>query len=320
MLNRHRLRVRALEILYSLVSIESEKEELYEKQLRYSLEKLYDLYLLLLNLLVDFHHESLLEREDARKKFLATKLDLLPETALTRNIVLRKISESAEFINLCQRRGVNWSKHPEVPMRFFRNVKSTSVYTEYIESDKNSGKTDKAFILKMVEEVLLPDSNFISILEDWNIFWGNDIPTALGMFTRTIENIKVHGPLELIPELLPGDEDYDFALNLGIIAIRKKDIFEKYLFRLLKNWEPDRVSPIDMVLLRLGASELHAFPTIPINVTINEYIEISKEFSTSKSTVFLNGILDNMARIMLNEGMIKKTGRGLVQNPDKILN
>lgn len=312
MLTRHKLRIRVLQILYGLEAAGQEKTDLFRRQLQQSLERLYDLYLNLLALLGDLHHEAVLEREKVREKFFPDPLDLLPETAFTRNLVLNKIRSSETLQRLLQKRGLGWGQHPELPMRLFRALRETPRYLEYIKADKNSGKLDKEFLLHTLDEVVVKDSQFVAVVEEDYLFGLENLDIALGMLARTISDITVKEPLELIPELTEDHEDFAFALTLGLKAIEKKEIFNQYILRSLKNWEPDRVAPLDMLLLRLGAAELHAFPEIPVKVTLNEFIEISKEYSTPKSAQFLNGVLDTMLRLMQKEGMIVKTGRGLL--------
>jgi N utilization substance protein B len=317
MLTRHKLRIRVLQILYALEASGQEKTDLFSRQLQQSLERLYDLYLLLLALLADIHHEAVLEREKVREKFFPDPLDLLPETAFTRNLVLNKISSSETLQKQLQKRGLGWGQHPELALRLFRAIRENPFYLEYIKANKNSGKLDKAFLLKILDDPILKDCNLISVVEEDYLFGLENFDVVLGMTARTVSNIKVKEPLELLPEITSDHEDYQFALTLGITAIEKKEIFNQYILRSLKNWEPDRVAPLDMLLLRLGAAELHAFSEIPVKVTLNEFIDISKEYSTPKSAQFLNGVLDTMLRLMQKEGMVVKAGRGLVTESPK---
>lgn len=312
MLTRHKLRIRVLQILYGLEASGQEKPEPFQLMLRQSLERLYNLYLLMLALLADIHHEAVLEREKVREKFFPDPLDLLPETAFTRNIVLNKIRSSEALQKLIQKRGLGWGQHPELPMRLFRTIRETPLYLDYIKADTNSGKRDKEFLLNILDEVVVKDSHLLAVVEEDYLFGLENLDIVLGMLARTISDMKVKEPLELIPELTEDHEDFAFALTLGLTAIEKKVILHQYILRSLKNWEPDRVAPLDMLLLRLGAAELHAFPEIPVKVTLNEFIEISKEYSTPKSAQFLNGVLDTMLRLMQKEGMVVKTGRGLL--------
>ncbi|MCS6979622.1 MAG: transcription antitermination protein NusB [Flavobacteriales bacterium] len=317
MLNRHKLRIRVLQLLYAMESSEIQDSAYFHRQLKASLERVYDLYLLLLALLADIHQESLLEREEVKNKFFPDRFDLMPETAFTRNIFLNKIRDSKTLQHILQKRGISWSRHPEAPLRLFRAIRETEGYKAYLEADQNSGKRDRAFLLQILDAVVIPDPVFNEWLDEQYLFWSEDKEIAFGMLARTLENTPVRGELYLVQEIGEGDEDFDFALRLGRITLEKKDIFNQYIIRSLRNWEPDRVAPLDMLLLRMGAAELHAFSEIPIKVTINEILEISKEYSTPKSSQFLNGVLDSLARNMQKDGMLSKSGRGLTDVSEK---
>ncbi|MCS6980828.1 MAG: transcription antitermination protein NusB [Flavobacteriales bacterium] len=318
MLNRHKLRIRVLQILYGLHLCGTEKPEIFCEKLHSCLTHLYDLYLLLLDLLGSVHHQAVLEREKAREKFFPDKFDLMPETAFTRNCILQKISNDPTLKKLIQSRGLSWHPHTELPGHLFAVIRENLAYREYLHADRNSGKQDKRILLQLLDEVFIPDPLLTSIIEERFLFGTEDREIAFGMLARTIENTPVNEGLRLIPELQEQDEDYRFAMRLGVTAIEKKDILEQYIVRSLKNWEPDRVAPLDMLLLRLGGAELHGLEEVPVKVTLNEYIELSKEYSTPKSANFLNGVLDTMARIMQKEGMINKSGKGLLDTADSI--
>lgn len=312
MLTRHKIRIRILQILYGLEASGQEETDLLRRQLKDSFSRLYDLYILLLSLFADIHQEALLEREKVKEKFFPDPLDLLPETAFTRNLVLNKIRTSEALSKTIQKRGLGWGNHPELPMRLFRAIRESPEYIDYIKADRNSATFDKNILIELWEKVIINDENLVSLIDESYHMGLEDYEIVLGMLQRTISNVKVSASLELLPELSEDDEDYEFALTLGRTALEKKKVFHQYILRSLKNWEPDRVAPIDMLLLRLGAAELHAFPEIPVKVTLNEFIDISKEYSTPKSAQFLNGVLDTMLRLMQKEGMVVKTGRGLI--------
>ncbi len=314
MLNRRALRVKVMQALYGLFQSGNFDLSTAEKNLFQSLDRIYDLYLLQFLLLTELHKSALREREEVKKKFFPDEEDLLETTPFTENPFLAAIEENHELNKMVRNRGLGWGKYPDVGDKIFRQMKQLPEYKKYIFTPNPDLNVHIDFIRETIKHLLWSEEYLNSIYEDENIHWGDDIDLVNLALVKTVESFKPSRGIVLSPLYKDEKDDRDFVSVLFRKTILRNDELEGYIVPNTQNWESDRIAYMDMLLMKMAICELMEFPSIPVKVSLNEYIEISKLFSTPKSNLFINGVLDKTAQQLKDKGMVKKTGRGLIEN------
>lgn len=314
MINRRLIRIKVLQVLYA----HSKKNEgassiLAEKELFHSIEKFYDLYLLILLLGIEL---SALEKERIilrKNKKIPSAEDINPNTRFSENVVSTLLTSDKVFPELCKTRKVDWGQHKEIPRRIFNDLIISELYDKFMRSEDDSIVLQKKFFSAFYSEFLSENQYFIEFLEEENIYWNDDSNFALMMAIKTIDSIKPSNPRIKILPLFKNEDDKDFAKKLIRKVIVNKEEFTGIVKEHAQNWDTERIAQIDLLILQMAIAELIEFSSIPVKVTLNEFIEISKYYSTDKSKIFINGVLDNIIKELLKTGKIKKTGRGLIE-------
>jgi N utilization substance protein B len=279
-----------------------------------SVEKIYDLYLYQLAILPELHHEAYKEREEARSKHIPTADDLKPETNFTLNRVLQTISNSESFQRMLNQRKIGWQKNLEMIRKIFRKLRNTDEYKEYLRKPKTTYEDDREFISFIYKKFIFDDDVVESWYEELNIHWSDDIFVVNSGILKTIKGMQEGQDIELVELYKDKKEDKEFVQHLFRKTILHSDEYQEWIKNKAQNWELERIAIMDILLMKMALCEVLEFPNIPIKVTLNEYIEISKTFSTPKSNAFINGILDKLVADLRAQGMINKTGRGLIES------
>jgi len=279
-----------------------------------SIEKIYDLYLYQLAIMVEMHHEAYKEREEMRSKYFPTEDDLKPETNFTLNKVLQIISNSESFKRMLNQKKVSWQNNLELVRKIFRKLRTTTEYKEYLKKPKTTFDEDREFIMMIYKKFIFDDDIVESYYEELNIHWTDDIFVVNSGILKTLKGIQLGQHLELIELYKDKHEDREFVLDLFRKTIIHSEEYEEWIKNKAQNWELERIAIMDILLMKMALCEVLEFPNIPIKVTLNEYIEISKSFSTPKSNAFINGILDKLVADLREQGRIQKTGRGLIES------
>ena len=308
------LRIKVMQALYGFFQTGNTDLGTAEKGLFKSLERIYDLYLLQFLLFDGLHHEALRDREEARKKFFPDEEDMMETTPFTENPYLKAISDSEGFRKAINTRKLSWHKYPDVAEKIFRRIKQMPEYKTYIHKPDTTLNNHKDFLRDVVKNILWEEEYLQSIYEDENIHWGDDIDLVNITVIKTIESFNPDKGFQLSELYKDEKEDMEFVRILFRKTILNNEELEQMIIPNTKNWELERIAYMDMLLMKMAVTELQEFSSIPVKVSLNEYIEISKMFSTPKSNSFINGILDKIALQLKNEGKIKKTGRGLIEN------
>jgi N utilization substance protein B len=283
-----------------------------EKFLKHSISKMFDLYVLNIQLLVEVQKLATKKMALSKKKILATAADLKPNTKFIDNKVIHTIAESVSlegYIELNNLR--NWEEDNEYVKIIFEELLKSDLYNTYLASEEDSFKLDKAFVLDFFKEIIAPNEKLAEYYEDKMISWVDDIPFVNTWVVKTLSKQKANG-LFVLGSLYKDKDDEDFVSNLFRKTVLKQAEYEKEISDKTPNWESDRIAEIDMILIKMSITEFINFPSIPTRVTINEYIEISKDYSTSKSSYFINGVLDKISREFITNKKIVKIGRGLL--------
>lgn len=320
MLSRRHLRIKVMQALYAHFQTEDSNVIAGEKKLIENIESIYDLYVYLLSALIEINDVARNMMEDARQKFLPTESDINPKTRFVNNQFIAQLDSNRDLKKHINRLKINWSDNHDVFRKIFLNFRETQDYKTYLDSPSTDYKEDKELVVKLLTNALLGSDPFVSIIEEKNLFWIDDMDTAVMMVLKTIKKWSVNTdefkqlpPLMISPDEEGEDLIRDFVIKLYRKTIVNSNEYSELISKYAANWEFERIAVLDVVLFKMALAELIEFPFIPVKVTINEYIEISKEYSTPKSRQFINGLLDRLSIDLKKEGKIRKTGRGLLE-------
>ena len=283
-----------------------------EKFLKHSILKMYDLYVLNLQLLVEVQKHAAKKIALSKKKILATKEDLKPNTKFLDNKIINAISESIGVEGYIELNNLtNWELDSEYVKIIFDELKKSDLYKNYLDTVEDSFKVDKAFVIDFFKEIIAPNDKLGEYFEDTMISWTDDIPFVNTWVVKTLSKQKENNTF-ILGNLYKDRDDEDFVSRLFKKTVLKHKAFEEIITEKTPNWETERIADIDMILLKMSLAEFMHFPSIPTRVTINEYIEVSKDYSTEKSSYFINGVLDKISKDFVESKKIVKIGRGLL--------
>lgn len=316
MLNRRHLRVKALHYLYA--AYQSGKFEIAkgEKDLLGGIEKVYDLYLYFLLLIQEVTEQALQEIEMAKVKRLPTHEDLNPNLRFVENHIAKLLIDNVELKKKCSNKKIAWNEEPELIKKFFHVIKNDEKYKSYMTSPTYNGfEDDKKIWLHIVRELMFDFEPFQFYFEEKSIIWIDDFQIVYNALIKTIEDFKITDNENKALSSLYKDEEDDrkFVLELYRKTILNDKENEKIIDQMTENWEVERIAMMDVLLMKMAITEAVSFSNIPVKVTLNEYIELSKNYSSPKSKVFINGVLDKVFELYKKEGKIKKEGRGLIE-------
>ena len=307
MINRALLRVKVIQILYSHYKGDGKSLPIAEKELLFSLEKTYDLYFQLLQLSLDITRYAA-DRIDARRhKMRPTEEDLNPNMRFTENRFVSQLAENEQLNDYLKKRKLSWVNYPELIKNLHEEIVSADFYKEYMNAKKSDYEEDKEIWRKIYKKTLLNSEELDEVVEEQSIFLIDDVEIVLSFILKTIKHFELENGAE--QELLPmfrNEEDREFGAKLLKSTIENGDEYLKIIDAHTRNWDLDRIVFMDILIMQTAIAEICNFPTIPINVTLNEYIEISKKYSTEKSGTFINGVLDNVVNQLKSENKLIK--------------
>lgn len=314
MLTRRHIRVKVMQTLFAFDGTESDDFSKDQKFLLYSIDNMYNLYLLLMSLLIEINKKATTHLETAQKKHLATAEEKNPNKKFVNNQLLQLIVTNERLkATLEDKKITNWQLDNEYVDLLYKEIKNSDLYKEYMSTKTSTFKEDKNFILDIFKEIIAPNDKLYDYLEDKNLTWLDDLPTVNTFILKLLRKLKeTSDPVSLTPKLYKDIEDKEYAINLFKKTLLNQSKLGEEISGKTNNWDRDRIASLDMVLLKMAICELLHFPSIPTKVTINEYLEISKEYSTPKSSIFINGILDKLLKEYQNDGKLNKVGRGLM--------
>lgn len=312
MLNRRHIRVKVMQSIYALHQSQSGDLEKEEKFLFYSLENIQDLYLVMISTLIELKKMEEVFLHKSSLKHLVTSEERNPNTKFIKNKVIHLLAESNHLsISLENRKIDNWETHDDYIQLLLRLIKESDLYAKYMSNRENDFEEDKQFVLDIFTEIIVPNEKLYDYLEDTKLTWIDDIPLVNTEIIKQLKGLKESTELRM-PRLYKDIEDKDFAKNLFRKTVLNEKELAKYYIDKTPNWDTERIAEIDTIILKMAICEFLKFPSIPVKVTINEYLEVAKEYSTSKSSIFINGILDNLVKEMEANDTLLKTGRGLM--------
>ena len=316
MINRRLIRIKVFKVLYSMVASGSDSLTEAGKALRYSCDKTLQLYYFILNAAVALRNAAEARIETGLKKYNPTPEERNPNRKFVENQVSAWLEHNEGFVKYCEDHGLLWNGDLTIVIKKILNaLYEKDYYKEYMASETRSMAEDCSLFIRIFSDLELFEDNeeLGSFLEDMSMFWIDDLGYVLGVIVRSLETLKKRGEMQM-PDVFMKDDDREFAQELLKAAVTGYRKYMDIVMANTSNWDPDRVVITDLVLIVQGIAEAVRFPNIPLKVTINEYVDISKYYSTVNSRVFVNGLLDRILRKMTDTGEIVKTGRGLIES------
>ena len=305
MVNRILIRIKVVQIVYSYLVNKDKSIDTSEKELFFSLEKAYELYHRLLLLMIELTDAQNKRIENARFKYTATAADKNPDTRLINNRFIAQLRENKMLKEYVDRQSVSWVNEPDFIRILLDRLLASDLYKTYLTSEEDSYAVDQDFWKKAFKHIIVENEDLSEILEAQSLYWNDDLETISTFVLKTIKRFDQSKGAE--QELLPmfkDDEDAEFAKMLFRKTLMNVDVNKALIDQHTKNWEIDRVAFMDIVIMLVAIAEIKSFPTIPVKVTLNEYIEIAKAYSTIKSGHFINGILDAIASQLKKDGSL----------------
>ncbi len=311
MLSRRLLRIKVVKALFAHLKSEADNMIASEKTLMTSVDKAYDLYFQMLTLPVELSRYAEKRQEIAKQKKLPTHEDLNPNTKFVDNEVIRILANSDSVNDYVAAHKLGWNQHPELIRTIYAQLCESDYFKDYMQNGDRSFAEDKKFVEDFFKEMQSCDA-LDSVLEEMSIFWSDDLCYIIMMVLRTLSNLRSsHTELKVMSKF-KSNEDPEFVKTLFEKTLINYNKNLEYIEKFTSNWDVERIVFMDNLIIVTAMNELTAFPAIPVKVTLDEYIEISKAYSTPGSSTFVNGVLDKIVESLTMEGRIKKAGRGLM--------
>ena len=319
MLNRRILRIKAFKVLYSNAIAENMSLAQAQSQLDMACEATRDLYVYMLGIVSPLTRIASERIEAAKTKFNPTEEDLNPNMKFADNALAKLLDADVDFQKVLSKKKLSWDQFDIFLKKVMTSIASKEYFAEYMASPTRSLKEDCRLFTRIFEEEFVDNEDLESILEDKSLYWNDDLAYSLTWCCKTLKAFEKGESWKLIPlyqsEMLAGPEvesDQAFVRRLLQSAFAGYDRYFSMISEAVTGWEKERLFSTDVALIVLGLAEASTFPTIPVKVTINEYVEISKFYGTPKSRSFVNGLLDRIVQKLADEGKINKTGKGLM--------
>lgn len=312
MFSRRLLRIKVLQILYAHFKVDGKTYIQSEKDLTSSIHKSYDLYHYLMMLVLELRDFAESKIELARQKKLADHQDLHPATKFIENKFILQLESNDELRKFIDKKKLSWNSFPEIIKKLYAYLIGMDFYKEYIGSESRSYNEDKKLVIKIYTDLIMNYEDLYANLEEQNIYWIDDIDFIIRMIIKTFRKFKENGENTSLMPMFHDPADIDFAVTLMRKTIIRQPENKVLIKESAKNWELERIAFTDFLIMQMAITEVIEFGTIPVKVTMNEFIEISKIFSTRNSSQFINGILDNVFKKLKSEKKITKLGRGLI--------
>jgi len=303
-----------MQSIYAMHQNGSDDLEKEEKFLFYSIDAIQDLYLIMLSSLIEICKKETIFLHKSSQKHLATPEERKPNKKFIENSIFKILSENNSLsIALENRKINNWTLNDDYILLLLNDIKQSKLYAKYMSNAVNTFEEDKEFIVNLFMDVIVPNEKLYEYLEDNKLTWVDDIPLVN---TEIIKQLKAIKPVEegnfRVSKLYKDNEDRDFVKDLYRKTVLNESELAKEYIDKTPNWDSDRIAEIDTIILKMAICEFLKFPSIPVKVTLNEYLELAKEYSTPKSSIFINGILDNLVKELQASNRIIKAGRGLM--------
>lgn len=302
-----------MQSIYAMHQNGSDNIQTEEKFLLYSIDNIQDLYLTMLSSLIEIRKKEVVFLEKSSRKHLSTPEERNPNKKFINNAVIEMLAENNSLsVALENRRIDNWSLNDDYILILLKAIKDSELYATYMSNRVNTFEEDKQFVVAIFTELIVPNEKLYEYLEDNKLTWVDDIPMVNTQIMKQLKALKPGDDSFRVPKLYKDTEDKEFVVNLFRKTILNESELAKDYIDKTPNWDTERIAEIDTIILKMAICEFLKFPSIPVKVTINEYLEIAKEYSTPKSSLFINGILDNLVKELKTSERLNKVGRGLM--------
>lgn len=304
MINRVLLRIKIIQILYSFYKGDGNSVPAAEKELFHSIERTYDLYFHLLQLSIEITQYAASRIESKRNKLRPSEEDLNPNTRFIDNSFIQQLTTNTQFVEYLTNQKLSWVNHPDTIKQLYEELIKTEFYADYMNAATVDYAADKDIWRKIYKKICLQSEELDNSIEDQSIYWVDDLEIVISFVIKTIKRFDQSAKenQSLLP-MFKDQEDADFARKLLRTVLTHGNEYRQMIDENTNNWELDRIAYMDILIMQVALAEIMVFPTIPVNVTLNEYIEIAKNYSTEKSGTFINGVLDNIV------GQLKKDNK-----------
>ena len=311
MLSRRLIRVKVFKILFGRIIAGSDSLIGAENELVASCEKTLDLYCMMLQLPIALKKVAEERIEIGLKKFQPTPEEANPNRKFVENGFVQILENDLKFLKLCEGKGLLWRDYETFVKRLYATISARDYFKEYMANEQRSIKEDAELFRNIYEQELEDNEMLEDIIEETSLFWMDDLGYVLNTILKNMGTIVKKNSVD-IPEVFQNEDDKTYAKKLLTQSLVKYDEYTKLIAEHVSNWDKERLVATDLALIVMGITEAVTFETIPLKVTINEFVDISKYYSTANSRIFVNGLLDKMLQKMYKEGTIVKSGRGLV--------
>ena len=314
MISRRIIRTKVLQILYAHVSTPDKQISASENELHFSIQKTYELYHLLLLLPIELsdYADKLIELR--KQKNFPTKEELNPNLRFVSNRLINKLRSNKDLATFVQKNKVNWVNSQELVKRIYQSMVESELYLNYATQNEDNFQIDRRFCEDFYGEILLKNEFVFNEFEEQSIYWNDDLDFVVSMVIKTLKKFREENNInDHLSSLYKDEEDRDFTVKLFRKTLTKSEENRKTIETYTKNWDVDRVATMDILIMELALTELTEFPSVPIKVSLNEYIELAKYYSTQRSSIFINGVLDRITKDFKEQGKIVKAGRGLLE-------
>ena len=315
MISRRLVRIKAMQTYYTfLQDSNSQNLDSLQRELEHSIEQSYSLFIHLHCQLINITDYAAERIEISKNKHFKSEADLNPNTKFIDNIIVNNLHTAVQIAKTLTDKTFSWSENSDFIKNLYLKITSSQYYIDYMNSNESSYKEDFEILKKIITKIILVEPLIDEIIEEHNIYWNDDLEF---LSSNLIRNLKRHNAETIksykLPPIFKNQEDEDFAKKLIKTTALHSSNYDKLIQESLKKWELERIALIDRVLLHLALAEIMEFPNLPAKVSINEYIEISKFYSTDKSSLFINGVLDKIYLELKMSGKLNKSGLGLVE-------
>ncbi|RBQ12009.1 transcription antitermination factor NusB [Pedobacter miscanthi] len=316
MLNRRHLRIKALQNIFAWHMADKKDIKGDLKTLMQSIDSVYEMYIWMLSLLVEVTEFTANDAAERANKFIKTAEDINPNMKLLHNKFSVLLQQNPEYVSAIKKYKVDWGFDPEIRKTVYNALKASKEYADYLADDNESLESSKDIIKYIFRKIILKSQAIIQVFEEKFINWQVDHEVMKGMVAKTLKNFTSDDPFKNKLTEISADwvEDSKFVQDLFVHTLQNDAKYQDMIADRTKNWESERIALMDTILMKMAICELLNFPSIPVKVTINEYLELSKDYSTPKSNSFINGILDKILGDLKKNNTIKKIGRGLIED------
>ena len=307
MINRVLIRLKIVQIVYAYYQNGGKNLDTAEKELFFSLSKAYDMYNYLLLLMVEITKQAQRKQSAAKSKLLPTAEELYPNTKFVENRFIAQLEVNKQLLEFSETQKKTWENESEFVKSLCEKIMDSDIYKEYMASETSSYEEDREVWRKIYKRIIFNNEELDQVLEDQSLYWNDDKEIVDTFVLKTIKRFEEQNGAkqELLPEF-KDDEDQDFARRLFRRTILNADYYRHLISENTRNWDLDRVAFMDVVIMQIALAEILSFPNIPVSVTLNEYVEIAKLYSTPKSGSFINGTLDGIVNLLKKDGKLTK--------------